>query len=438
MSEHDVVVVGAGLSGLVAARDLHRRDVDVIVLESADRVGGRAMSETSVLGSRLDLGGQWLGPDHHHAAALAAELGAARYPMHTRALPGIVEGPRRLSPVGPTVLGAVAVLAGVAAMTAVGRTARWNGVTVDTWLRRVPGRSVRRLLEVIALISWTADLDRISVHSMAHMIRRQGGLSTMLATTGGAQEALLVEGAGTMAERLAADLGDRVHTGRRVLALHDDGDGVTVRTSRGDLRAAKVIVAVPPPIAAGIDITPPLSPKCLALQRNTFVGSVYKAIAVYERPFWRSRNGGEFLVLGGPGSAVFDTTAPDGPGHLCVLVGGKAARDLDGLDADARRDAVLRPLVPHVGEEVLDPAGFHEKSWHRDEHVGGGYLVLPEPGTVEGFYPMPHAPTGRLHWAGSETAEGHPGYLDGAVEAGERAAAEVIAAMSASSGRVRG
>jgi monoamine oxidase len=422
MSEHDVVVIGAGLSGLVAARDLHRRGLDVVVLEAADRVGGRAMSETSALGSRLDLGGQWLGPDHHHAAALAAELGLARYPMHTAPLPGLLDGPRRLSPASPAVLGAIAALAGLAAVTTIGRSRRWNDVTVASWLRRVPGRTTRRLLEVIGLISWTADLDRISVHAMVQMIRHQGGLTTILATKGGAQEALLVEGAGTMAERLADGLGDRVRTGRRVTAVESDAGGVTVRTADGDVRATKIIVATAPPMARHIAFVPPLPPDRRALQRNTFMGSVYKAIAVYDEPFWRVRHGGEFLVLGGPGSAVFDTTAPGGPGHLCVLVGGSAAHDLDGI---------LRPLVAHVGEEVLAPVSFHEKSWHRDEFVGGGYLALPEVGTTEGFVPMPSVPTGDVHWAGSETATAHPGYLDGAIEAGERAAAEVHAALAA-------
>ena len=65
MRDAEVIVIGAGMSGLIAARDLHRRGIDVLVLEAADRVGGRAMSATTTLGSRVDLGGQWLGHDHH-------------------------------------------------------------------------------------------------------------------------------------------------------------------------------------------------------------------------------------------------------------------------------------------------------------------------------------------------------------------------------------
>ncbi len=425
-----VVVVGAGLSGLIAARELNRRGLDVIVLEAADRVGGRALAETSALGSRLDLGGQWIGHDHHRVMALADELGLTRFPMHTGALPGVIDGPRRLSPASPSVLLAALVLAGVGALSWIGTPERWNTLTLDTWLRKLPRRRPRRLLEVVALISWTADLDRSSVHAMAKMIRNQGGLRTILATSGGAQEALLSEGVGTIADRLAAELGPRVRTGQRVTSIVRESHGVTVRTASGDLRATKAIVTVPPPMARRIAHQPPLPPERVELERNTYMGSVYKAIAVYERPFWRHRKGGEFVVLDDPGSAVFDSSAPGGPGHLCVLVAGAEARGLDQLDAAGRREAVLGPLTAHIGPEVLEPLSWHEKSWHLDEHAGGGYLALPNPGTTDGFLPMPSSPAGGLHWAGTETASEHAGYLEGAIESGERAAREVIAALS--------
>lgn len=428
MQNSTVAVVGAGLCGLTAARELHRAGVDVIVLEAADRVGGRVLGQTSTLGSRFDLGGQWIGHDHDRVKDLATELGVTMFPMHTGTLPTVIDGPRRVSPVGPSMLVAALALAGIAGLARVGTPARWNASTLDRWLRKVPGRTARRLLEVVALISWTGDLDRLSVRAAADMIRYQGGLSTILGTKGGAQESLLVESAGALVERLAAELGPRVRTGQRVTSIAR-GDRVVVRTTSDDVRADKVIVTVPPPVAARIAFDPELPVNYVALQRNTYMGSVYKAVFVYRRPFWRDRGGGEFLVLGNPGSAVFDTTAPGGPGHLCVLVGGPDARELSALDAEARWDAVLAPLVAHIGAEVLQPVDWQEKSWHCDEYVGGGYVALPEPGTTEGFVPMPCVPVGDIHWGGSETASGHPGYLDGAIEAGRRAAAEVIAAL---------
>lgn len=111
------------------------------------------------------------------------------------------------------------------------------------------------------------------------------GLWTVLATKGGAQDALLVEGAGTVAERIAAELGPRLRTGQRVTAIARDGDGVTVRTTSGRIRAERAIVAVPPPVARAIEHDPPLPDARVAVEQGTYMGSVYKAIAVYERPF---------------------------------------------------------------------------------------------------------------------------------------------------------
>lgn len=420
-----VVVVGAGVSGLTAARELHRRGIDVVVLEAADRLGGRTMSETTALGSTVDLGGQWIGHGHHRLTALADELGLTRYRMHTGPMPGLIDRSRRLSAASPSVLAAAAALAGVEVLSRTGVPQRWNDITVESWLRRVPGRAARRLLEVIAAVSWTADLDRHSVYAAARMIRQQGGVLTMLSTKGGAQDSLLVEGMRGLAAGLATDLDSRIRLGHRVISISRDDCGVTVQTTAGAVRASKVIVTVPAPVAASINYDPPLPPERAQLADHTYMGSVYKAIAVYDDPFWRRRRGGELIVLDGPGSGVFDTSPPDGPGHLCVLIGGPAARELDGLSADVRQKTVLEPLIGHIGPEVLDPVGWHEKSWHTDQYAGGGYMALPIAGTLDGLLPWPFEPVGDIHWAGTETASDHAGYIEGAIESGVRVAREV-------------
>lgn len=424
-----VVVVGAGVSGLTAARQLHRRGIDVVVLEAADRLGGRTMSETTALGSTVDLGGQWIGHGHHRLTALAGELGLTRFRMHTGPMPGLIDRSRRLSAVSPAVLAAAAALAGVEVLSRTRVPQRWNDVTVESWLRRVPGRTARRLLEVIAAVSWTADLDRHSVYAAARMIRQQGGVRTMLSTKGGAQDSLIVEGMKGLADGLAADLGPRICLGHKVVAISRGESGVTVQTTAGEVRAAKVIVTVPAPMTGSIDFRPPLPPDRARLTDDTYMGSVYKAIAVYDRPFWRQRRGGELIVLDGPGSGVFDTSPPDGPGHLCILIGGPAARELDALSADARRKVVLEPLIGHIGPEVLDPVSWHEKSWHTDEYAGGGYMALPVAGTLDGLLPLPFTPVGDIHWAGTETASDHAGYIEGAIESSLRVAQEVEQAL---------
>ncbi|MEU8896139.1 FAD-dependent oxidoreductase [Nocardia sp. NPDC048505] len=424
-----VAVVGAGLSGLTAARTLHRAGVDVLVLEAADRCGGRAMSETTALGSRVDLGGQWIGHDHPRIAALAAELGATQFRMHTTQRPTILDGARRVPLGAPSMLATVGLVLGLEALSRLHPPRRWETTTVADWLAKVPGRTPRRLLELTAATSWCADLDRLSVPAMMRMIRLQGGLRNMLSTTGGAQESLLVEGVGTLIDGLAGELGDRVRHGHRVTSIVEGADGLTLTTTAGTINATDVVVTVPPPLLNRIDFQPPLPPERSAITARTYMGSVYKAIAVFPKPFWRDRSRNtEIMVLDAPGTAVFDTSPPGGPGHLCLLVGGPHARTLDHLDAAARRETVLGPLVSWLGAEILEPVSWYEKAWHLDDNVGGGYTALPEMGSTEAT--MPCTPVGAIHWAGTETAAEHPGYLDGAIESGHRAAREVLDALA--------
>ncbi|WP_418058779.1 flavin monoamine oxidase family protein [Pimelobacter simplex] len=428
--ETTVAVVGAGMSGLIAARELTRRGVEVLVLEANDRPGGRMLAETSVLGSRLDLGGQWLGHGHRRFAALAAELDAPTFRMRTPRQPGLVDGAGTIGTAHPAALTALAVLARWALAARTGAPGRWERRTLDEVIARVPGDRARRILEVTAGVATTADLDRLTAHAMASTAQVQGGLVAMLRTRGGAQDSLLVDGAGVLVERIAAELGPRLHTGRGVTAIERDAEGVTLRTAGGEVRAAKAVVTVPPPTAARIAHHPPLPAWRSAAEEASYLGTVYKAIAVYERPFWRDAgHEAEVLLLGQPGGACFDTSPPDGPGHLCFLVAGPDARALDDLDPAGRRTALLGQLAPHLGDAVLEPAGWHEKAWHRDEHVGGGYVALPLPGSRAGYLPLPSTPDGHLHWAGTETASDHPGYIEGAIESGERVAREVAEAL---------
>ncbi|WP_431971568.1 flavin monoamine oxidase family protein [Nocardia sp. bgisy134] len=425
-----VAVIGAGMAGLIAARELHRRGIEVVVLESAARPGGRMMAETTALNSRVDLGGQWIGHGHHRFEALAAELGTTVFQMHTPKRPEIVEGDLRIRKPSLATAAATTALLIWEITARLGAPRAWRTQTVQSWLRYVPGRRARRLLEVLVSVSTTADLDRYSMHAFLEMIRYQGGLTTMLSTAGGAQESLVLEGAGTLTERLAAELEGRVVFDSAVTALHRDETGVTIHSASGTYRAAEVIVAVPPPMAARIEHHPELPTARTRLQDNTYMGSVYKAIAVYDRPFWRERTHAELMVLTDPGMAVFDTSPPGGPGHLCVLIAGPEARNLDGLDSGARRTAVLGPLSAHLGPAVLKPAGWHEKPWHLDEYVGGGYTALPDIGHDQGCFPASSERVGHLHWAGTETAGEHAGYIEGAIESGERAAHEVIETLS--------
>lgn len=422
----EVAVIGAGVSGLVAARELDRRGVSVAVLESAPQVGGRTRAETTVLGSRIDLGGQWVGSDHDRFRRLAADLGATIYPMHSPAAPALLRGGDERSDPARLLADAEAVLAAWTATAAAGIPEGWSRITVAEQLEReVSDAEVRRLLEVMIPLMTTADLDRYAMADWAEVLRPAGNLDQMMSTTGGAQDGLVLEGAGTLAERMAEALQDRVLLDRRVESVVHDGDRVVLGTAAGDVVADQVVVSVPPPMLARVRFEPALPEAAASLISGTYMGSVYKAIAVYERPFWRDRAEAESYLVDRPGGCLFDTSPPEGPGHLCVLIGGAEARDLDALAPEGRRAAILSRLTGLLGDEVAEPLGWHEKSWHLDAHVGGGYEALPEFGAEGGR--LEDDPARGIFWAGTETASEHPGYIEGAIESGERAAAAVLA-----------
>ncbi|RMD42676.1 hypothetical protein DV735_g2420, partial [Chaetothyriales sp. CBS 134920] len=421
-SHTQVLIIGAGLAGLTAASELHQQGIDVLVLEAAGRIGGRVEAVTTQRGSRLDLGGQWIGHGHGRIAALAEQANATAYKTWTRGTPRIVREGKTVPAFSPSVLLAAVILAVFNLLCKVWIPPSWNSVTVEKAVAAAANTTTtRQLLRLLAAITTTAELDKYSVYALGRSLPLSGGLLAMLRTHGGAQDTLLVEAMGSVTDMLAARLGGsaRVRTNMRVTEIEHGGVDSTaviiVRVESGEeFTAAKVIVTVPPPMQRSLRFQPALPQDRILLQQNTRMGVVYKAIV--------------------PLCGTFDSSAPgdDAPGHLCLLVPGTSARDLDLVaDANSRRDLLLSRLVPFLGRDVLQPLEWHEKAWHQDEFCGGGYVGFPLVGTTHGLLPMPHAPVGDIHWAGTETADDHPGYLEGAVLSGQRAAAEVIATIKA-------
>ncbi|HBQ10331.1 MAG TPA: hypothetical protein DEF51_03760, partial [Myxococcales bacterium] len=144
------------------------------------------------------------------------------------------------------------------------------------------------------------------------------------------------------------------HTVRGVEQSEDD---VLIHTDAGDVRARRVIMAIPPALADRIDFAQPLPAMRDQLLQRMPMGSAIKCIAVYERPFWRERGlSGEGLSDRGPVRLTFDDSSHDGAQHALVgFLLGETARAWTGRDPDARRAAVLESLARLFGPEALRP-----------------------------------------------------------------------------------
>jgi putrescine oxidase len=443
--DRDVVVIGAGPAGLMAARTLQAAGRTVAVLEARDRVGGRTHSD-HVDGAFLEVGGQWVSPDQTELLSLLDELGKQTFPRYRQG-DGLYRAPD-------------------------GQVVRYSGpgFPVSEKTRHEMDRLTALLDELAAEVGCTEpwaspraqELDTIS---FAHWLRQEsadeeacrnigmfvaGGMLTKPAATFSVLQALLmaasagsfshltdedfildrrvVGGMQSVSEALAAELD--VHTGTPVRTLRTDDGGVTAVSDTVTVTARHAVVAVPPNLYSRISFDPPLPRRQHQMHQHLSLGLVIKVHAVYDTPFWREEGlsgtcfGATALV-----QEVYDNTNHEDPrGTLVGFVSDEKADALFELTADARREAVLASIAEYLGPRALHPVVYYESDWGSEEWTRGAYAASFDLGGLSRYGKDQTAPVGRIHWANSDiAAEGYQ-HVDGALRRGRAAADEILAA----------
>jgi monoamine oxidase len=446
MDEVDVVVVGAGFAGLVAAADVRAAGRSVTVLEARDRVGGR--TETVRLsGAELDIGGQWTGPGQDQLARLASELRVPTYPQPTEgdAVVVLPDGTAVRTATGlaealdGTALGQLAEA--MAAMDALAGTvdvdAPWqtpgaealDGSTLESWMQAtIPSPDARTALRITVRAVFATDPANLSLLHALFYVASAGGWTSLVETEGGAQQDRFVGGLQAVALRLADGLPD-VRLRTPVRRLSQDGTGVRAEFDGGSVRARRAVVAVPPTLAGRLHYVPGLPAARDQLTQRLPGGSVVKFQVVYDRPWWRDSGlSGSLFSLDGPVSVTYDGTTPGGgPGVLTGFVEGSDGVAFGRLTEPERCHRIVDVLVRAFGAEAHDPRAYVDRDWSSEEWTRGCYGAHFPPGAWTQLGPALREPVGRIHWAGTETATRWMGYVDGAVESGHRVAREVLA-----------
>ncbi len=444
----DVVVIGAGLAGLTAARELVGQGSSVLVLEARDRVGGRILNHEIGDGKVVEVGGQWVGPTQDRLAALARELGIETFPTHAEG-DNVLEYRGRLRRYEGTIprINPLVLLDVERAQRRLNRLSRrvpleapWeapdaerlDGQTAASWMRRnLATGTGRMLLELGIEAVWAAQPEDLSLMHVLFYIHSAGSLEMLFDTEGGAQQDRFAGGSQLIALRMAAELGERVILGAPVRRIEHGADDVTVHADGALARGRRAILAIAPTLAGRIAYDPPLPGFRDQLTQRVPMGTVVKCMAVYDEPFWRGEGlSGQGASDTGPVKVTSDNSPPDGsPGVLLGFLEGRHARELGRAAGDERRAAVLDSFARLFGPRAAKPDAYIEKLWAEEEFTRGCYGCHMPPGAWTSYGRALRPPIGPLHWAGAEYATVWNGYMDGAVRSGEASAAEALAAL---------
>jgi monoamine oxidase len=453
----DVVIVGAGLAGLTAARTLVAAGVDVLVLEARDRVGGRVFTRPAADGTPLDLGAQWIGPTQQRLAALAAELGLTTFKTYDTGVNVQYHNGERFTYSGaiPThdaattadaveallTLNEMALRVPLEAPWTAPDAPEWDAQTFAIWIQaHVPSEGARALVTLAIQAVFSVEPRDVSLLHVLFYTHSAGGLLDLIGVTGGAQESRFHLGAQEIAKRMAAALGERVILRTPVHTVAQEPAGVRVTSDTVTVAAERAILALPPTLAGRLRYRPALPALRDQLTQRVPMGTVIKAQCVYDAPFWRAEGlSGQVSSDSGACRVTFDNSPESGtPGVLLTFIEGDEGRYWGAQSAASRRAAVLECLARYFGPRAGSPREYVELSWAEEEYTRGCYAGFLPPGVWTAYGAALRAPIGRLHWAGTETATVWNGYMDGAVQSGQRAAAEALAALGMADEPVRG
>jgi len=440
----DVAIIGAGLAGLTAARDLQRGGCEsFVVLEARDRVGGRTLNHDLGNGYFSEAGGQWIGPGQTAVADLARELGVGTFPTYFQGKSTILardaraavdtEGGFGTDPKIAHELEKLARSVPSGAPWTSPRAAEFDAMSVGEWL-------AKKNIEPADQLGWSTGLAitggaspaRLSLlHWLSMVNSADCNYDRLEAVKGGAQQTRISGGSQILSIKMAKALGDKVRLNSPVQRIENWEKGpVAIHTAKGVIRAHRVIMALQPALCQQIAYDPPLPEQRRELQRRwPAFAPGRKTAHVYKRPFWRDKGLNGWIFQ--PGGAVL-WAYDNSPEDLSFgVINAFVQISMLPSDPKAAEAELSRTYAQAFGEEALHPLSYHEHDWRKADPWTLSCVSPMPPGFLTKYGEALHPPVGRLIWSGTETADIWAGYMDGAVRSGHKAALQALQGMAA-------
>ena len=443
LSSVTVLVAGAGLAGLAAARDLSAFGASVTVVDARDRVGGRVLTARGgfVGGQHAEAGADLIDEAHHETRRLAAELGLTL----TRILrtgwgyarPDAAGRARLIRRGGARGWDRLAAVLGdlIASYHLVER--RWDSPitaalarrSVAQWLDDVRADDELRSTAVGLRGFFLADPEQLSLLALVDQFAefagdRPGTLRTY--------RSYRIEGGNDrLAAAMAAPLGDRLHLQTELVAVSHRGRSVRASVRNGHhvstIECDYLVLALPAPLLRRIPIAPSLPAPQHDAVANLKYGRATKTLLQFSRPFWRVKGRPRAFGSALSWGAVWDGNEEQRgrAGILSLMAGGSASAATDAMLEKDGAPALAREL-DWLGSRGAGLVGHHHVSWGTDPWARGGYAYF-DPAFDPSLRAWLARPCGHLFFAGEHTSVAGQGYMNGAIESGRRAAAEVRA-----------
>jgi monoamine oxidase len=432
-----VLVAGAGLAGLAAARDLMLNGADVTVVDARNRVGGRVLTvrEPFVGGQHAEAGGDLIDEGQREIRQLAQDLRLKLVPI-LRGGFGYVraEASGRVRVVGPQTAGGWDRLA--KSRSALSRVyclaeQRWDSpVTADlgrrsvaSWLDEIKADADLRAVASGLRGFFLADPEDLSLLAFVDQFASNDEPGVKLYRIDGGNDRL--------SAALAAALGDRVKLNTEVVAVSHRGREVRVSVKNGrnvaQLTRDYLVLALPATLLRRIPISPALPAQQHEAIARLKYGLGTKTLVQFARRFWRVTGRPRAFGSSLPFGAVWDGNEEQKgkPGILSLLAGGGASSLTQSM-IDKGGMASLVASLDWLGAKDVEVMRSHRTVWEADPWVRGGYAYF-DPSYDPALRLWLPRPFGRLFFAGEHTSLRWQGYMNGAIESGRRAAAEVDA-----------
>ncbi|GAA1522251.1 putrescine oxidase [Agromyces terreus] len=446
----DVVIVGAGASGLTAANKLKDAGKSVVVLEARDRIGGRLWTD-DIDGAMLEIGGQWVSPDQDALIETIDELGLETYSRYREGENVYIgeTGERRLFegdifPVPAKTEGEiVGLIEKLDALVAeIDPDAPWahprakelDEVSFAEWLGTQTDDEEAKLNigMFIAGAMLTKPAHAFSALQALLMAASAGSFSNLV-DADFILDKRVVGGLQLVPLGLAERLGGAVRLGQPVRKLRWNPEqpdaGVTAVTDDLEVHAKRVILALAPVLISRISYEPPLPRRQHQLHQHLSMGFVIKVHAVYETPFWRADglSGTAFSPYELVHEAYDNTNHGDPRGTLVGFVSDEEADGVFTLDAEERKAKILESLSHYYGEQAKNPVVYYESDWGSEEWTRGAYAASFDMGGLARYGADLRTPVGPIHFSCSDMAGKGYQHVDGAIRVGREVAAAILA-----------